>query len=336
MLQPINAARSHSRNRRAGFTLMELLVVIAIIAVLIGFLLPALSQARRNSNTIKCLSALKDLFNSYQAYAVEFKQAWPVVQHCAIDSSPGGGSDPFLLPAGNERHWCDLLAKYAGGQKYPMTDPANANPNAPENYLGIQRLKNAKSLIWGCPEWQSSNMFDLNPGGTANTFQVGYGMNPIAKSYDYTAAVNPGVNPKPPTAVRYDAGAWISIRGDAKIHGSYHKSSTWGKKGSDRLLLADSQVYYVNAAVALVFPTNVVFQGYSGSPVPSAQMQWPPDPTSPNHLIIDGGRHLKPGVARDKMIGLRGTNVLFCDGHAGTLSVREAWQAILWPGTQQQ
>src|SRR5262245_17075617 len=101
MSQPINASRRNGRPPAArGFTLMELLVVIAIIAVLMSFLLPVLSQARRESNKAKCLAALKDLHNAFNMYAAEYKQAWPVVQHCATDSNPGGGADPGLLPAG--------------------------------------------------------------------------------------------------------------------------------------------------------------------------------------------------------------------------------------------
>lgn len=88
--------------KHKAFTLIELLVVISIIALLIGILLPALSNARKSARQIKSNVNLRSIHTALVVHAQENDQRYAGVQKNSLvgaDAFIAGGEVPTL--AGN-------------------------------------------------------------------------------------------------------------------------------------------------------------------------------------------------------------------------------------------
>ena len=103
-----------SKRERAAFTLVELLVVIGIIAVLIALLMPGLTAARRQAQSIQCASHLRTIGHAMQQYANEFKGRVPRDYWYGIEYIQG-----HIL-------WAEAFAKYVG-HKIPDVPDLTAN-----------------------------------------------------------------------------------------------------------------------------------------------------------------------------------------------------------------
>jgi prepilin-type processing-associated H-X9-DG protein len=309
--------------------LVELLVVIGIIAVLIGILMPALSAARRQSMQTKCLASLREIGNGFAMYAAENKGFWP----CAVHD-PGQPKYPLQAfpPAAAVRlRWQDRLLPYISNVKgvnryQDMADPSIVPPG----------LLKSSSVLFGCPAYRlvsegesvhtmddnifngySMSCYPLFPTQTALTdwaYIEGAGNKP----FTYASAPHPG------------------------IPGRYFKATEW-RQASDRLLLDEGLCYYISMSDKVRPPhnTDIDWSQYDWWPFKSSTRRGEGttalgpgiDEWENNcHFWIDGSRHAPPGTTKQQTYNRPFCNALFCDGHAQPVSVKQAWQAICYPG----
>src|SRR5689334_8579284 len=102
----VRSTRDLKRQAPRAFTLVELLVVIAIIAVLIGFLFPALISARRKAADTVCASQLRQLTAATLIYLNENKHfPDPEIIPAFGGSFPSAITANVLDSIGKVMHW---------------------------------------------------------------------------------------------------------------------------------------------------------------------------------------------------------------------------------------
>jgi prepilin-type processing-associated H-X9-DG protein len=152
------------------------------------------------------------------------------------------------------------------------------------------------SVLWGCPEWGYTDEF--NEGNYAETVRNGYGMNYYPSYFEDGNLANL---------------AYVTLG-----RGQYIRQTKWTNP-SQRALVMDAITHVVSTPLP---PFN------SGS-------RWVPfDPVVFGAFYVDGARHGKKGITKEESYSRPVMNVLFCDGHAETVSVRQAYDAIVSPGKQ--
>lgn len=130
------------RTRLRAFTLVELLVVIGIIAVLVGILLPTLSNARERGKAVACQSNLKQLVTAAFTYASENKDSlpfgftWNRVNPTSPNAGPVAGTSDSIT-------WYTSLNKYMSTKNDIVSEPFPG--------YNFTTLKNMVNAAFRCP-----------------------------------------------------------------------------------------------------------------------------------------------------------------------------------------
>ena len=152
-------------SKKSGFTLIELLVVIAIIALLIGILLPALGQARKQGQAAKCAANLHHVGQAMATYLGENNGVFPAAYIYPYDGD--GNYDLNDQESVNDHpygyiHWSYYL--YSGGKA-----PAEAFQCPSIQYGGAPRTNPGRA---GWADGQIDQNGNSGPPGTVEDRQA--------------------------------------------------------------------------------------------------------------------------------------------------------------------
>jgi prepilin-type N-terminal cleavage/methylation domain-containing protein/prepilin-type processing-associated H-X9-DG protein len=133
------------RTRLRAFTLVELLVVIGIIAVLVGILLPTLSNARERGKAVACQSNLKQLVTAAFTYASENKDSLPF----GFTFNRYNPASPTAGPAVGEGGQPPIITWYQALNKYMNKGADIVSERHPDyNWTTLKTMVNA---AFRCP-----------------------------------------------------------------------------------------------------------------------------------------------------------------------------------------
>ena len=155
---PLAVRQRHGgRFKWCSFTLIELLVVIAIIAILAGFLLPALGKAKSKAQGVQCLSNLHQHILAWQMYAGDSNDRLPFSHKCMFDQ-PG---DQFTWVQG----WMNWLNP-ADSNNWDVTLHLAKSPVM--LYLGHS------FEVWKCPADKSTGLRNGQLVRRVRSYSMGY------------------------------------------------------------------------------------------------------------------------------------------------------------------
>ncbi len=182
---------SEASDPAKGFTLIELLVVIAIMALLLSILLPSLSQARKMTRTVLCLTNQRMIGVAMNMYSTDSRSAivgnaWTSGSLLKQHHSPTY-NDFYYPNVCQTWDWASPLDTYAGAGEFDKGPSLTSRQNRFVSLTSFQGFMCPDNTITamgysGSPITVSTTMLSYN---TALMFQYVYGSGDCEKWQNY-------------------------------------------------------------------------------------------------------------------------------------------------------
>jgi len=136
---------------REGFSLTELLVVISIISLLMGVLLPALGQVRRQGREVLGMNNLRQIVATVNSYALDNDERYPESIATITFGNSWHWQEPRMMTACKPRPSRMHRSMSAYLRSYLADARVMFCPNAPQRYKYLQQAWDAGD-DWDNPE----------------------------------------------------------------------------------------------------------------------------------------------------------------------------------------
>jgi prepilin-type N-terminal cleavage/methylation domain-containing protein/prepilin-type processing-associated H-X9-DG protein len=279
--------------RKRGFTLIELLVVIAIIAILAAILFPVFAQAREKARQIACISNAKQLALGMIQYVQDYDEH--MVPYTLPPSGWFGRADSNGVI--QRYHWNVLLKPYTKQQLY------------------------GGNTIYHCADLEADFYHQFGPNPTNSSDAWSSYFTPYGMNADYLQ----------PDAGCSSSNALISIWG-------YPITLSRIEAPAQTVFIADSKpdVILSGGSAGAFYPSdNIDPPGVAGSASSNACAidGWGIDDLGDGDATGLGGPNGVATLTHTNLFDPRHTgrgNVVFCDGHAKSLSPGQAAAGTDW------